>query len=95
MKRLGHIAGVLLVFILSALVLVKIYDKGKDQKPLRYAEVPQETIDWINSLTERLDDIFSTFNPIPRPTPWGNGADVGKDPESGLETLEDEYFIIY
>lgn len=95
MKRLGPIAGVLLVFILSALALVKIYDKGKDQKPLRYAEVPQETIDWINSLTEGLDDIFSTFDPIPRPTPWGNGADVGKDPESGLETLEDEYFIIY
>lgn len=95
MKKLGPIAGVLLVFILSAFVLVKIYDKGKDQKPLRYAEVPQETIDWINSLTEGLDDIFSTFDPIPRPTPWGNGADVGKDPESGLEMLEDEYFIIY
>ena len=32
MKRLGSIAGVLLVFILAALALVKIYDKGKDQK---------------------------------------------------------------
>lgn len=95
MKRLGPIAGVLLVFILSALALVGIYDKGKDQKPLRYAEVPQETVDWINSLTAGLDDIFSTFDPIPRPTPWGNGGDVGKDPESGLEMLEDEYFIIY
>jgi hypothetical protein len=42
-----------------------------------------------------LDDIFSTFDPIPRPTPWGNGGDVGKDPESGLAMLEDEYFIIY
>ena len=95
MKRLGPIAGVLLVFILSALTLVKIYDKGKDQKPLRYADVPQETIDWINSLTAGLDDIFSTFDPSPRPTPWGNGGDVGKDPESGLEMLEDECFIIY
>ena len=95
MKRLGSLAAVLLVFILSALALVKVYDKGKDQKPLRYADIPQETIDWINSLGEGLDDIFSTFDPIPRPTPWGNGADVGKDPESGLATLEDEYFIIY
>lgn len=95
MKRYGPFTGVLLVFILTALALVKIYDKGKDQKPLRYADVPQETIDWINSLGEGLDDILSTFNPIPRPTPWDNGGDVGQDPESGLLTLEDEYFIIY
>lgn len=95
MKRLGSIAAVLLVFILSALALIKVYDKGKDQKPLRYADIPQETIDWINSLSEGLDDIFSTFDPTPRPTPWGNGGDVGKDPESGLATLEDEFFIIY
>lgn len=95
MKKLGPIAGVLLVFLISAFALVKIYDKGKDQKPLRYADVPQETIDWINSLGDGLNDIFSSFNPIPRPTPWGNGGDEGKDPESGLETLEDEYFIFY
>lgn len=95
MKRYLPITSVFLVFILMAFVLVKIYDKGKDQKPLRYADVPQETIDWINSLGDGLDDIFSTFNPIPRPTPWDNGGDVGKDPESGLITFEDEYFIIY
>ena len=93
MKRVGSIAAVLLVFILSALALIKVYDKGKDQKPLRYADIPQETIDWINSLGNGLDDILSTFSPIPRPTPWGNGGDVGNDPETGLETLEDEYFV--
>lgn len=30
MKQLGSIAGVLLVFVLSAFALVMIYDKGKD-----------------------------------------------------------------
>lgn len=40
MKQLGSIAGVLLVFVLSAFALVMIYDKGKDQKALRYADVP-------------------------------------------------------
>ena len=34
MKQLGSIAGVLLVFVLSAFTLVVIYDKGKDQKAL-------------------------------------------------------------
>ena len=95
MKRFLPITSILFVYILMAFVLVKIYDKGKDQKPLRYADVPQETIDWINSLGNGLNDIVSTFNPIPIPTPWDNGGDVGKDPESGFLTLEDEYFIIY
>ena len=58
MKQLGSIAGVLLVFVLSAFALVMIYDKGKDQKALRYADVPQETIDWINSFGHGLDDIL-------------------------------------
>ena len=78
-----------------AFALVKIYDKGKDQKPLRFADVPQETIDWINSFGEGLDDMLSSFNPFPRPTPWDNEGDFGQDPESGLKTLEDEYFIFY
>ena len=95
MKRFGSIAAVLLVFILSALALIIVYDKGKDQKPLRYADIPPETIDWINSLGEGINDIFSVFNPTPRPTPWDNGTDIGKDPETGLSMLEDEYFIIY
>lgn len=95
MKKILPLAGTLLAFILMALVLVKVYDKGKDQKPLQYADVPQETIDWINSLGEGLGDIFSTFDPTPIPTPWGNSNDPGQDPEAGLEKLEDEYFIIY
>lgn len=95
MKRLGPIAGVLLMFILMSLALVRIYDKGKDQKPLRYADIPQETIDWINSFGEGIDDILSGFNPFPRPTPWDNGGDFGQDPDAGLKTLEDEYFIFY
>lgn len=95
MKRFGSIAAVLLIFILSALALIKVYDKGKDQKPLRYADIPQETIDWINSLGGGLDDLISSFRPDPRPTPWDNGADLGQDPESGFATLADEYFIIY
>ena len=93
MKRLGSVAGVLTVFILSAVALVKIYDSGKDKKPLRYADIPPETIEWINSLGENFNDIFSTFNPVPRPTPWGNGDDTGRDSE--MEVLEDEYFVIY
>lgn len=95
MKRFAPLAGVLLVFICTALALVKIYDKGKDQKPLRYADVPQETIDWINSFGDGLGDLLSSFNPTPRPTPWDNEGDFGQDPETGLETLEDEYFIFY
>lgn len=82
---MGSVAGVLLVFVLMALALIRIYDKGKDQKPLLYADIPQETIDWINSFSGGLDDILSRFNPFPRPAPWDNGGDFGRDPESGLK----------
>ncbi len=95
MKRLGPIAGVLLVFVLSALALVKVYDKGKDQKPLRYADIPLETIDWFRSLGTGLGDLIGNFTPEPRPFPWDNKGDYGQDPETGLTTLEDDYFIIY
>lgn len=95
MKQLGSIAGVLLVFVLSAFALVMIYDKGKDQKALRYADIPQETIDWINSFGHGLDDILSSFDPLPRPTPWNNDGDLGKDPDTGMKTLEDDLFIFY
>ena len=95
MKRLGSLASVLLVFILSAFALVMIYDKGKDQKPLRYADVPQGTIDWINSFGNGFDDILSSFNPQTRLAPWNNDGDLGQDPETGFKTLEDEYFIFY
>lgn len=81
------IGGLMAFFVLKNVV--------KEQKPLKYASIPQETIDWINSFGEGLDDIFSTFNPTPRSTPWDNGGDIGKDPESGLTTLEDDNFIIY
>lgn len=83
------------MFVISAFALVMIYDKGKDQKPLRYADVPQETIDWINSLSDGLDDIAATFTPEPIPTPWDNEGDLGKDDGTGLKTLEDELFIFY
>ena len=95
MKRFGVIAGILLVFLISAFSLVVIYNKGKDQKPLRYADIPQETIDWINNIGDETNDIISSFNPTPRPTPWDNDDDIGQDPETGLKTLEDEYFIFY
>ncbi len=95
MKRIGPLAGVLLVFILAALALTQIYKKGKNEKPLIYADIPQGTIDWINSLGNELSGLLSSFNPFPRPTPWGNDDDLGQDPESGLKTLEDEYFIFY
>lgn len=88
-------ACVLAVFALAALALVRIYDEGKEQKPLMYADIPQETIDWINSFGDGLDDLLSSFNPFPRPVPWDNGEDFGKNPESGMRTLEDDCFIFY
>ena len=81
--------------IVVTLISTLVYKVQNVQKPLKYVSIPQETIDWINSFGEGLDDLLSSFNPVPRPTPWDNEGDFGQDPETGLETLEDEYFIFY
>jgi hypothetical protein len=95
MKKYGSLLGLLLVFALAAYVMVLVYDKGKDEKPLRYANVPQETIDWLNSLRGGVDDLLASFSLNPRPGPWNNDDDFGKDSLTGLRTLEDNYFVFY
>lgn len=42
-----------------------------------------------------MDDILSSFDPLPRPTPCNNDGDLGKDPDTGMKTLEDDLFIFY
>ena len=95
MKRFGPIAAVVLVFLVAAFTLVKVYDKGKDSDRLVDTKIPQETIDWINNIGNELNDIISWFNPNPDPTPWGNDDDEGRDSTLHMKVLEDELFVVY
>lgn len=95
MKRHLSIIYVLIFFAVAAISMVVIYEKGKESEALVDAEIPQETIDWINGIGKGLDDIFSTFNPNPRETPWDNDGDFGKDTASGYLTFEDSLFVFY
>ena len=95
MKRYAPLICILLAFLVAAFVLVKVYDRGKDSDRLLDATIPPETIEWINNLGNELNDIISWFDPDPRPTPWGNEDDEGRDSTSHMRVLEDELFVIY
>lgn len=94
-KNLGPITGILLLFAVTAVGLIGIYEKGRDKDPLRKATIPPETIEWINNLGNDLNDIISWFDPNPKPTPWGNDDDEGRDSTGQMKVLEDELFVIY
>lgn len=95
MRKVAPLTGIVLLFILVALCMARVYDSGKDRGALVDADIPHETIEWLNGISGKLDDLISSFTPVPRPTPWGNSDDLGRDPESGLRTLEDRYFVFY
>lgn len=95
MKKYLPITGVILLFLLWALMLIGVYERGQHNKALIYAEIPPETIEFINNISEGLTDILISFNPDPDEDDWDNDNDAGMDPETGLAKIEDEYFVIY
>ena len=92
MKKLIIVFGIL---ILWAVIFAVVYERGKQRPGLLYAEIPKETVEFINNLSNHLSDILSSFNPKPDPKDWDNGSNFGEDTQSGLLKYEDEYFIIY
>ncbi len=95
MNRYFSIIGVCLLFLLWALALVGVYEKGQHNKALIYAEIPPETIEFINNISEGLTDILISFNPDPDEDDWDNDNDAGMDPETGLAKIEDDFFVFY
>lgn len=91
MKRLLPIVCVILIFIAAAFLMVKIYDKGKDQKPISSADVPQATVDWFDSLIGKGIDIVGKFRPEGIDTSeWARYENI-----DSMLRIEDDYFVIY
>ena len=83
------------IFLLSWIgILGLLYDKGKTSKALIYAEIPKETINFLDSLSSKLD-LFIRHDPNTRPEDWKNKRNYGEDPQTGLKKIEDDNFIVY
>ena len=91
MKRLLPISCVILLFFATAFLMVKIYDKGKDQKPISSADVPQATIDWFDSIIDKGIDIVGRFRPDGiDSSEWARYENI-----DSMLRIEDDYFVIY
>ena len=95
MKKATNWIIVIFLFITWSVAILFIYQRGKERSGIMFAEIPQETVDFIQGLSNHLTDVLISFNPNPKPKDWDNGSNIGEDPQSGLLKIEDEYFIIY
>ena len=86
---------IIVIFIIGSVLTLFVYQGGKERSGILYAEIPQETVDFIKDLSNHLTDVLISFNPNPKPKDWDNGSNIGEDPQSGLLKFEDDYFIIY
>lgn len=75
-------------------LLIGVYQKGKEKEAVIYAEIPQETIRFIEGLLDTLDQSIR-FDPDLTTADWDNETNYGEDEATGLLKLEDEYFIVY
>ena len=84
-----------IIFLLCWIgILGHLYDKGKTSKALIYAEIPEETIRFLDSLSNKMD-LLIRYDPGIRPEDWKNRYNYGEDPATGLKKIEDDNFIIY
>lgn len=90
----GAFWGILLLFLVFGGFVGWMYDEGMKRVPLKNAELPQETKDW-------LVDVFGNGGHIgvtvvdEGPFEWGNGTDVGEVDKEWSKLEEDTCFVVY
>ena len=75
-------------------LLIVVYQKGQEKEALIYANIPDKTIQFINTIIGSIDQHI-TFDPEPKIEEWDNDNNYEGDDSIELNKLEDEYFIIY
>lgn len=93
MKKI-NIAGIIITFFISAVIVGYVYYVGRQRKPLVFAVIPQSTMEWVNLLTN-----FNTVNISvvdKGPFNWENSSDVGQEANSDWQKVDaDDNFIVY
>lgn len=83
-KNLPYIIG---VFVLTWLIVFLIRFFRTEEKAVVDFKLPQETIDFFKGLVN--SDFRIKFNPNPNPDDWD------KYESHGMDSLSDDYFIVY
>ena len=96
-----------LLFLVIALVVGKVYDIGLHRPPLKYANIPDVTKEYLRSLDRNNRDQGITVSDV-GPFDWDNNTDLGQDKHtlnpldkdqdqvrSGWQQVENANFIVY
>ena len=93
MKKNSYL-GIIIGFILAAIIVGFVYYKGRQRKPLVYPVIPTSTVDW----TKLLQNFNSLSISIVEKGPfnWDNKDDIGQEAGSEWQMVDtDPYFIVY
>ena len=82
------------VFVVLALIVAKAYDIGIHRPPLKYANIPISTQDYLRELGKLAKDQGITFSDQ-GPFDWSNNQDLGQSKDETWKSEEDENFIVY
>lgn len=89
-NSIATLVRVVLVFAVLAVAFAKVYDIGLNRPPLRYAEIPEKTKQYIKDLgdTPGLGLTISDIGPFD----WENEKDLGSEE---WDSEEDGNFVVY
>lgn len=93
MKKL-NLTGILIAFLVSAIIVGFVYYTGRQRKSLVFAMIPDSTVEWVSLLQK-----FNTINISvveKGPFNWENTSDIGQSPSFNWQMVDtDENFIVY
>ncbi len=89
------IAAAIVVAILWFTSVLVTYFQSLNEPPVIFAEIPDETLDFLRRLSSHGDDVKIRYNPEPDPDDWEDGNNPGEEAQYGLLKLEDPFFIVY
>ena len=86
--------GIIIGFVVAAVIVGFVYYTGRQRKPLVYSHIPILTVNWT--------ELLKTFNTLnisivdTGPFNWDNKDDFGQAPETDWQKVDtDPYFIVY
>lgn len=82
------------LFLLLALLVGKTYDIGLHRPPLMFANIPDNTRNYITELGRNCKDQGLTFS-SQGPFDWDNDDDFGQEKQQPWKFEQDDNFIVY
>ena len=82
------------LFTLLAFIVAKVYDIVLHRPPLKYADVPPSTKEYLRNLGKNTQDQGISYSDQ-GPFDWNNNNDLGQKKSETWKSEEDENFIVY